>query len=76
MVEKFAGVLAEFRRDLGQPDHGFDGFDLAEKGAGAGEGVGAPVLEQALGGGGDLPLRGVWQPAPGVHVLADFVDDS
>ena len=38
--------LADLGRDLGQPDGGLDGLDLAKEGADAAEGVMAPMLEE------------------------------
>ena len=57
--EALAG-FAEFRRDLGQPDGGFDGFDLAEEGPDAVEVVMPPVLEQACGFRRYLPVVRDW----------------
>src|SRR5512140_2991738 len=62
------------RCDFGEPDGSFDGFDLAEERANAGEGVAAPVLEQPRGLGGDLPLVWVREFAPLIDVAPDFVD--
>ena len=76
VIEKFPAPLALVRGDFGEPDGGFDGFDLAEEGADAGKGVLAPVLEQAGGFGRDLPLVRVGEFAPLIHVPADFVDDG
>src|ERR1035441_4439423 len=64
------------RGDFGEPDGGFNGFDLAEERFYAGERVLAPVLEQAGGFGGDVPLVGIGQLPPLVHILADFINDG
>lgn len=76
MVHELAAADAEGGGNLGEPDHGLDGFDLAEEGFLVDELVGAPVLQQAGGGRGDLPLVWVGQVSPGIHELADFVDDG
>ena len=60
---------------LGQPDGGLDRLDLAEEGPDAGEAVVPPVPEQARGLRGHPPLPRVRQPAPGVDLAADAVDD-
>ncbi len=60
--------------NFGQPDGGFGGFDLAEKGPQIGELVVTPVLEEAGGGRGDAPLFGIGESAPGVDLGADFAD--
>jgi len=44
-----AAGLPSWGADFGEPDGGFDGFDLAEEGADAAELVAAPVLEEAGG---------------------------
>ena len=62
-------------RDLGQPDGGFDRFDLAEERADAAELVMSPVLKQPRGFRRDLPLIGIGQGAPCIHMAAHFVDD-
>ena len=67
--------LAQLRRDLGQPDGGFDRFDLAEERADVAELVMPPVLEQARGFGRDLPVVRIRPAAPLVDVVAELVDD-
>ena len=62
------------RRHLGQPNRGFDGFDLTKERTDAAEWVVPPVLEQARRFGADLPLGGVTQGPPRIHVLAHFID--
>ncbi len=62
-------------RDLGQPDGGFDRLDLAEERADAAELVMPPVLKQAGRFRRDLPLAGVGQGAPRIHMAAHLVDD-
>jgi hypothetical protein len=57
------------RRDLGQPDRGLRGLDLAEERTHAAELVVAPVLQQAGRLGRDLPLAGIGQAAPGIDGL-------
>ena len=49
---------ADLRRNLGQPDRGFDGLDLTEEGTDAAEVVMPPMLEQASGFRRDLPVVG------------------
>ena len=63
------------RRDLGQPDRRFDRLDLAEERTDAAELVVPPVLKQAGRFGRDLPMIGVGQAPPCVHVLAHSIDD-
>ena len=71
--EAFAGFILGC--DFSKPDGRFGGFQLAEERADAGEGVGAPVLEQAGGFRGDLPLIGL-QVAPDGKLDAEFGDDG
>ncbi len=61
--------------DLGQPDGGFHGLDLAEERAKTGELVMSPVLEQAGRFGSDLPLARLGPGPPSVHMAAHLVDD-
>jgi hypothetical protein len=58
-IEKAFTAGADVGGDFGEPNNGFDSFDLAEKGADAAEVVGAPVLEEAGGFGSDLPVIGI-----------------
>ena len=58
---------------FGEPDEGFHGFDLAEEGTDIAEGVVSPVMQQAGGFGGNLPLAAV-EFAPAVDGGANFVD--
>ena len=67
--------LCRLRRDLGQPDRRLDRLDLAEERPHAAELVVPPVLQQPGCLRGDLPLAGVRQLPPCVHVAADLVDD-
>ena len=75
LEEAFAG-LADLGRDLGQPDGGLDGLDLAKEGADAAEGVMAPMLEETGRLGGDPPMIRVRVLAPAIHLLAKGVDDG
>src|SRR5581483_11245058 len=59
---------------LDQPDGSFHCLYLAEEGPDVVELVMSPVLEQASGLRGDLPLVRMQRP-PLVHVLAQFIDD-
>ena len=63
------------RRDLGQPDRRLDRLDLAEERADAAELVVPPVLEQPGGFRRHLPLVGIGQGPPRVHMSPDLVDD-
>jgi hypothetical protein len=63
------------RCNLGQPDCGFNRFDLAKERADAGKLVAPPMFEQASGLGRDLPLARIRPGAPLSDVSADFVDD-
>ena len=74
MVKQALPVLG-LRRDLGQPDRGFHRLDLAEERADAAELVMAPVLKKPRGLRRDLPLVGIGQGSPGVHVTAHLIDD-
>ena len=67
--------VLRLRRDLGQPDRGFDRLDLAEERADAAELVMPPVLQEPRRFRRDLPLIGIGQRPPRVDVAADFVDD-
>ena len=69
------GVLAGAGGNLGQPDRGLDGFDLAEERFDGRELMLAPVFEEALGDGGDAPVGGVLQAAPSGDIAADLIDD-
>ena len=74
MVEQALAVLG-LGRDLGQPDRGFHRLHLAEERADAAELVMAPVLKQAGRLRRDLPLIGIGQGPPCVHMTADLIDD-
>ena len=74
MIEN-ALAARRLRRDLGQPDRRLHRFDLAEERADAAELVMPPVLEQAGRFRRDLPLAGIGQGAPVVHMAAHLVDD-
>jgi len=60
--------------DLSEPDGGFHRFHLAEEGPDVAELVLSPVLQQAGCLGRDLPLMGLRQTAPLVHLLPHGVD--
>ena len=74
MVEQALPVLG-LGRDLGEPDRGFDRLDLAEERADAAELVMPPVLKEPGRFRRDLPLIGIGQAPPCVHMAAHFVDD-
>ena len=57
-------ALLRIGRDLGEPDGGFHGLDLAEERTDAAEFVIAPMVEQAGGFRRHLPLVRVAQVAP------------
>ena len=76
VLEKPLAGLAQLRGDLGQPDRGLDGFDLAEERPDAAELVVTPVLEETRGFGRHLPVVGIRQTPPLVDVMAEFVDDG
>ena len=73
MVKEALSDPAHTRRNLGEPDDGFYGFDLAEKGADAAELMAPPVMKQASGLRRHLPLGRVRQVSPLAHVLAHFI---
>ena len=75
MVEQPFTALGLWR-DLGQPNCSFDGFHLTKEWADAAERVVPPVLEQARGFRADLPLVGVRQGPPHIHVLTHFIDEG
>ena len=66
----------EVRRDFGQPNRGFDGFDLTKERTDAAERVVPPMLEQARRFRADLPLGRFTQGSPCIHVLSHFIDDG
>jgi hypothetical protein len=45
VFEKCVSGLTHLRRDFGEPDRDFRGFDLAEERPDAGEGMGPPVFQ-------------------------------
>ncbi len=59
VLQKPFARLAQLRGDLGQPNCGFHSFDLAKEGPNIAELVMAPMLEEALGVGRDLPVVGI-----------------
>ncbi len=62
--------------DLGEPDGGFDGLDLAEEGADAALKLWMPpVLEEALRFGFDEPVGGIFEFPPFVDFEAEVIDD-
>ena len=65
----------QMRGHFGEPDRGFDRFDLAEEGTDAAELMVSPVLEQSSRLRRHLPLAGR-QMAPGIDLAADLVDDG
>src|SRR5712671_2528379 len=72
---RFLHLAAGAAGDLGQPDDGLDGFDLAEEGTNAFEIVVPPMRQQAHGRGRDAPIGRIRQVAPGRNLRTDFVDD-
>jgi hypothetical protein len=70
MIEERLPGLA-LRRDLGEPDGGLDGFDLAEEGPCLAEAMVAPVLQQARRLGRDAPGVLIGQPPPVIDLLGD-----
>ena len=74
MVEESLAALG-LGCDLGQPDGRFHRLDLAEERANVAELVMPPVLEQACRLWRNLPLGGIRQGPPLVHVLTQLVDD-
>ena len=64
MVPELGAARAQLRRNLGQPDRGLDGLDLAEEGLDAFEIVAPPMLEKPCRLGGDEPLIGIGESAP------------
>ena len=61
-------------RDFGEPDHRFDGFDLAEEWAHAAEVVAPPVAQEAGGFRRDAPVALVGECAPALDFAADVGD--
>ena len=76
VFQKPLAGLPQLRGDLGQPNGGFHGFDLTKERPNIAELVMTPVLEETLGIGRDLPIVGVREAAPLVHVMAELVDDG
>ncbi len=67
---------ARLRSDLSEPDRGFRCLHLAEERTDPAEFVMAPMLEEPGRLRRDLPLIGVGQGTPGIHISADFIDDG
>jgi hypothetical protein len=63
------------RGNLGEPDHGFNRFHLAEKGSDVTKLVISPMLKQAGGFGCDLPVVWIRQVAPLIDLLPNGVDN-
>jgi len=61
--------------DLGEPDRSFRRFYLAEERTHGTELMMAPMLKQPRRLGRDLPLAGIFQRAPCVHMPTHLVDD-
>ena len=73
----FQKVLSGFPRSwrhLGQPDDGFRCLHLAEEGANVAELVMPPMLEKARRLRRHLPVAGIWQHPPPVHMPPHLVD--
>ena len=75
MFKKNFSHLSNIRNDFGKPDSGFNGFDLAEKGADAVKPKIPPMLQQSAGFRGYFPVMRIWQRAPGIHLAAKFIDN-
>ena len=74
-VFKESLAALRLRSDLGQPDGGFDGFDLAEERPDAGEFVVPPVLKQTGRFRGYLPVARIGPCPPSIHMVAHLIDD-
>lgn len=61
------------RCDLGKPDDGLHSLHLAEKGPNAAEGVVTPVLQEAGGRRGNVPVIGVRPRSPLIQLPAKLV---
>ena len=75
MAKESPAGATDLRRHLDEPDDGLRRLDLAKEGSNAAKAVMAPVLEQASGFRGHLPLVRVRNAAPPVDLLAQTVDD-
>ena len=84
MIEKSAALVAECRRDLGQPDCGLCCFDLAEEGPDVAEAVllasrarsvAAPVLEEPSRFRSHAPPGRVGNRPPRIDLAPESVDD-
>jgi len=74
-VLKQALAVFEIRGCLRQPNRSLDCFDLAEEGTEAAKRVMSPVLQEACRFGRDVPLIGMRQGPPGIHIGAHFIND-
>ena len=72
---KRAALVAETRRDLGQPDRGLRRLDLAEEGPGVAEAVSPPVLQEPGRLGRHPPPAGVRYRTPRIDPAPQLVDD-
>ena len=75
MVKEALPDLTHARRNLGEPDDGFHGFDLAEKGSDTAELMVTPMLKQARSLRRHLPLVRVRDVSPLVNELAHLIDN-
>jgi len=74
MLQEGLAGFTDIGRDLGQPDGGFHCLNLAEEGPDTTKAVMSPVLEQAGGFRGNLPIVRVGQSAPLINLAPQAVD--
>ena len=75
MVEEPAALVAESRRDLGQPDRGLRRLDLTEEEPDVAEAMAAPVLEKPGGLGRHPPPAGLRNRPPRIDPAPQLVDE-
>ena len=75
VFDKLLSLGPNLRRDFGQPNGCFDGFDLAKEGADTLEWVAPPMLKKPCSFRRNLPVIWIGKATPGIYVISDLVDD-
>ena len=76
VVNELLCGFAFARRHFGEPDGGFNRFNLAKERTHTAEVVMPPVLEQSCGFWGHAPIVGIGNGPPFVHLGTNAVDDA